>query len=85
MRNAPRDTAALYLQLTHGSSADFDRMLRLTRISAGSYSGDCADIPAGRWRISVEDDTHDWSLRGFAQGPLRQVTLRARDPDGVLR
>jgi len=83
--NAPRDTAALYLQLTHGSSADFDRTLRLPRISAGRYSGNCADFPAGRWRIDIEDDTHSWSLRGSAEGPLRRVTLRARDPDGVLR
>jgi hypothetical protein len=83
--HAPRDAAALYLQLTHGSSADLDRLLRLPRIGAGSYSGECADIPAGRWRISIEDEAHSWSLRGFAEGPLRQVTLHARDPDGALR
>jgi hypothetical protein len=85
VNNVRGDPAALYLQLTHGSSADLDRMLRLPRIGAGSYAGDCADIPDGRWRISVEDDAHEWSLRGIAEGRLRRVTLRARNPDGAVR
>ncbi|MEO8016566.1 MAG: FixH family protein [Pseudomonadota bacterium] len=85
VRNAPGNTAALYLQFTHGRNADLDRTLRLQRIGVGRYAGDCAAIPAGRWRIAVEDDAHGWSLHGLAEGPLRQFTLRAQDPDGRTR
>ncbi|MEO8065023.1 MAG: FixH family protein [Pseudomonadota bacterium] len=84
LSHAPADAAFLYLQLTHGSNADLDRTLRLQRVEAGKYGSECQAIPAGRWRISVEDDARTWSLRGTAGGHLEQVELRARDPGAPM-
>ncbi len=80
---APADVRALELQITHHSDADLDRPLQLKRVDAGRYQGECAAIPAGRWRISVEDDARSWSVRGRVDGPIDRFTLRARNPDAA--
>jgi hypothetical protein len=82
LRGATDDPAALHLQFTHGSNADLDRMLRLPRVAAGRYDGECTAIPIGRWRISVEDEARRWNLRGLADGSLERLILKARNPEG---
>ena len=83
LRHAPGDPAAIYLQLTHGVDAGLDRIVRLARVAAGEYRAGCAPIPAGRWRVSVEDEAHRWSVRGVADGTVTRLELRARNPDGA--
>ena len=78
---APADAASLSLLLTNSSDADLDRAVRLVRQSAGHYRSRCDALPAGRWRISL-DDGATWALRAEVEGSLERQELRARNPDG---
>jgi uncharacterized protein len=82
VRNAPGGAATLELELANAATAALDRALVLQRDAAGSYRGECADLPAGRWWISLREPTADWSVRARVEGPLTSVELRARDPAG---
>jgi len=77
------DSSALYVLLTHGSDAGFDRALKLPRIAPGEYAGACAPPPAGRWLVSIDDASGAWSLRDAIDGSLARIELRARDPAGA--
>ena len=83
VRNVPRDPPALNLLLTSGTDADLDRRLRLMRVAPGEYRAACAFAPAGRWRVSLDDDSGAWNLRALAAGGLDSLALRARSPDGT--
>jgi len=76
------DPAELDVLLTHGVDAGLDRALKLPRTGAGEYAADCAELPAGKWRVSIDAPAGAWSVRGAGDGPLSHVELRARDPDG---
>jgi hypothetical protein len=80
LRHAPDDPATLTLMVTHSSDAGLDRVVLLRRAQAGVYTGACAPLPAGRWRVALEGGT--WAIRTRASGDRTQLTLRARDPDG---
>jgi hypothetical protein len=73
---------ALDVLLTHGSDAGFDRALKLPRVAPGEYAAACAPVPAGKWRVSVDEPAGAWSVRATADGDLAHVELRARDPGG---
>ena len=75
--------AALDVLLTHGTDAGLDRALKLTRAAPGEYVADCAPLPAGHWRISVDDPAGAWSMRDAIDGDLTHVEWRARDPGGA--
>ena len=77
------DSSALYVLLTHGSEAGFDRALKLPRVAPGEYVGACAPLPAGRWRVSIDDALGTWSLRDAIDGSLAHIEMRARDPAGA--
>ena len=79
LRGAPGDPSALNLLLTNGGDASLDRAVRLRRAEPGIYRAPCAALPAGHWRLALDDDTRAWSLRGAAPGDLAAVMLRARD------
>ena len=83
VRNVPGDPAALNVLLTNGSDADFDRRLRLVRVAPAEYRAPCASIPAGRWRVAIDDNSGQWSVRAVASGALESLSARARSPDGT--
>ena len=77
------DPAALDVLLTHGVDAGLDRALKLPRIAPGEYAADCTALPAGKWRISIDEPAGAWSVRDAVDGRLSRVELRARDPGGA--
>lgn len=77
------DPPALDVLLTHGSDAGLDRALKLPQVAPGEYAGDCTPLPAGKWRVSVEDPSGAWSLRASIDGSPARIDLRARNPAGA--
>jgi hypothetical protein len=71
----------LRLLLANTRDAGLDRVVLLKRTAANEYRAECRDAPAGRWRLSLEDDAGGWSLRQRVDG-LAQVDLVARHPEG---
>lgn len=71
----------LRLMLAHASDAGLDRVVLLKRGTGEVFRAACADAPAGRWRLSLEDDAAGWSLRQRVDG-LARVELVARFPEG---
>jgi hypothetical protein len=53
---------ALFVHLAHATRAGHDQRLRLTRTQAGLYQADLAPLPAGRWRIVIEDPRATWRI-----------------------
>jgi hypothetical protein len=80
--SAPNDAPALNLLFAHGSDASLDRALYLKRIAPGDYRAACAALPAGRWRVALEDSAGQWAIREELDGDAAQLTLRARNPEG---
>ena len=80
--SAPNDPPALSVLFAHGSDAGLDRMVYLHRVAPGDYRAACPPIPAGRWRLALEDSTGTWALREQLDGSVEQLTLRARNPEG---
>jgi hypothetical protein len=54
----------------------------LRRMSEGEYGAPCAPIPAGRWRVSLEDAEGKWSIRTQISGTPGHLQLRALNPEG---
>ena len=64
------------LRLVHATRAGMDRQAVLTRAGDGSYRGQVAPPPAGRWLVSVETDA--WRLAApEASGRPEEVRLGA--------
>jgi len=82
LRHAPDDPATLTLQFAHSSDAALDRVVLLRRTQAGQYGGACAPLPAGRWRVALDDTAGAWAIRSRFSGSGAPLRLRARDPDG---
>ena len=53
---------ALFVQLVHATRAGHDQRLRLAPAGAGVYEGDHTPLPAGRWRIVIEDPRGQWRI-----------------------
>jgi hypothetical protein len=53
---------ALFGQLVHATRAGYDQRLRLARIAPGLYEAEMPPIPAGHWRIVLEDPRGEWRL-----------------------
>jgi len=53
---------ALFAQLTHATRAGHDVRLRLAPVTAGVYEAELPPLPAGRWRITVEDPRREWRV-----------------------
>ena len=83
LRNAPGDPQALTVLFANGSDPGLDRVLLLARVAAGEYRGACSPLPEGRWRLALEDDAGQWSIRGQLGSGLDRLELRARNPDGT--
>jgi hypothetical protein len=80
LRKAPDDPATLTLLFTNGSDAGLDRVVLMKRVEAGQYRGTCGPLPAGRWRLAIEDAAGAWALRDEFNGRVDQLELRAHDP-----
>lgn len=83
LRHAPGDPAALTLLFTNGVDPGLDRVVMLRRAARGEYRGSCAPLPAGRWRVALEDDAGAWAIRTQVAGDIRRLELRAHSPDGA--
>jgi hypothetical protein len=58
---------ALFAHLAHGTRAGHDQRLRLARAQSGSYEAAIESLPAGRWRIAIEDPRGEWRIVREAQ------------------
>jgi len=59
-RGAPPE--ALFAQLAHATRAGHDQRLRLARVAPGLYEAELPALPAGRWRLVVEDPRREWRI-----------------------
>jgi hypothetical protein len=80
LRKAPDDPATLTLLFTNGSDAGLDRVVLMKRVEAGQYRGTCGPLPAGRWRLAIEDAAGAWALRDEFNGRVDQLEVRAHAP-----
>jgi hypothetical protein len=53
---------ALFVHLAHATRAGHDVRLRLARSAAGTYEAALPELPAGRWRIAIEDPRGAWRI-----------------------
>jgi hypothetical protein len=53
---------ALFAHLAHGTRSGHDLRLRLARTAAGAYEAELPALPAGRWRIAIEDPQSRWRI-----------------------
>jgi hypothetical protein len=53
---------ALLVHLAHATRAGHDQRLRLAPTQEGRYEAELPQLPAGRWRIVVEDPRATWRI-----------------------
>ena len=53
---------ALFAHLAHATRAGHDMRLRLAPAGAGVYEAALPPLPAGRWRIVIEDPGSTWRI-----------------------
>jgi hypothetical protein len=53
---------ALLVHLAHATRAGHDLRLRLSPIAPGIYEAQLPALPAGRWRIAIEDPRGTWRI-----------------------
>jgi hypothetical protein len=53
---------ALFAQLVHATRAGHDRRLWLARVTPGIYEAGLPKLPAGRWRLVLEDPRREWRI-----------------------
>ena len=53
---------ALFVHLAHATRAGHDVRLRLARVREGVYEADRPQLPAGRWRVAIEDPAGQWRI-----------------------
>ena len=59
-RSAPPE--AVFARLVHATRAGHDQRLRLARVAPGVYEAGLPVLPAGRWRIALEDPRGEWRV-----------------------
>lgn len=59
-RAAPPE--ALFARLVHPTRAGHDLRLRLVRVVPGVYEAGLPELPAGRWRLVLEDPRGEWRI-----------------------
>ena len=83
LRNAPGDPQRLTALFANTADPGLDRVILLSRVAAGEYRGACTPLPDGRWRVALEDDAGQWSIRAQHAGGLERLELSARHPGGA--
>jgi hypothetical protein len=53
---------ALFVHLAHATRAGHDMRLRLAPAARGIYQAELPPLPAGRWRIVIEDPRSTWRI-----------------------
>jgi uncharacterized protein len=53
---------ALFVHLAHATRAGYDTRLRLAPASPDVYTAELPALPAGRWRIAIEDPRASWRI-----------------------
>ena len=53
---------ALFAHLAHATRSGYDQRLRLAPAGAGVYQAELPPLPAGRWRIAIEDPRATWRI-----------------------
>lgn len=53
---------ALFVHLAHATRAGYDQRLRLAPVAPGIYATELPELPAGRWRIVIEDPRATWRI-----------------------
>ncbi len=53
---------ALFVRLVHATRAGHDQRLRLAWVSRGVYETELPPLPAGRWRLVIEDPRGEWRI-----------------------
>jgi hypothetical protein len=53
---------AIFVQLVHATRAGHDQRLRLASVAPGRYEADLPGLPAGRWRLVLEDPQGEWRI-----------------------
>ncbi len=72
---------ALRLHLVHPTLPGMDQSARLARVDAGIYEAAAAAPRAGRWLVTLEDESRSWRLTGEWQVPQqRELRLAAKSP-----
>jgi hypothetical protein len=71
-----RATSAL-LRLVHPTRAGHDQSVALAAGAGGVLEGELTPVPAGTWRLVLEDSGGEWRLAGHWRTAEPQVTLRA--------
>lgn len=52
----------VFAHLVHSTRAGHDVRLRLARSPTGAYEADVPNLPAGRWRVSIQDAKAEWRI-----------------------
>ena len=53
---------ALFAHLAHATRAGYDMRVRLAPAGQGVYRAELPPLPAGRWRIVIEDPRSTWRI-----------------------
>jgi hypothetical protein len=54
--------AAIFAHLAHATRAGHDLRVRLAPGADGTYRADLPPLPAGRWRVVIEDPRASWRI-----------------------
>lgn len=60
LREDPPPT--LFARLLHATRAGHDQRLRLAPVAAGVYEAELPALPAGKWRVLLEDPRGEWRV-----------------------
>ena len=53
---------ALFVHLAHATRAGYDVRLRLAPVAPGRYEAELERLPAGHWRVVIEDPRGSWRI-----------------------
>ena len=53
---------ALFVHMAHATREGYDQRLRLAPVGAGVYEAPLPVLPAGRWRVVIEDPQASWRI-----------------------
>lgn len=59
------DEATLFVQLQHPAFDEFDKALVLTRIADNVFQVPVKLVKAGKWYISIKDQTNEWEINAI--------------------
>ena len=74
---------ALFAELVHATRAGHDQRLRLPRVAPGIYETGLPELPAGRWRIVLEDPRGEWRLTPTLTLPLAEGAGKGEGKEGL--